>query len=126
MKLTSKLLALAIVAGGTMFAQPRLSVGIRVGGYAQPPVYNSGYSYGNGYGYDRPPMPGPGYLWVDGYWGVNHGHRFWNQGYWSAPVYREYRRDFDRHDFVRRDFDRRDDRRDYRRDDRRDDYRDRR
>ena len=35
MKLTAKLMALAIVAGGTMFAQPRLTVGIGVGGYAE-------------------------------------------------------------------------------------------
>jgi hypothetical protein len=38
-----RLLAVALVAGGTMFAQSRLSIGVRIGGYGpgsyRPPAY---------------------------------------------------------------------------------------
>jgi hypothetical protein len=62
MKTKLRLLAVALIAGGTMFAQSRLSIGVSVGGYgpgAYPPPTYAQY---------RPPCPGPGYAWVDGYW----------------------------------------------------------
>lgn len=68
--------AAATMAGGTLFAQPRVSVGIGVGGYAPgyaPPAYDQYV----------PPCPGPGYVWVDGYW-APQGQ--WIAGYWRAPV----------------------------------------
>jgi len=52
----TKLLAMMLLAGGSMFAQTRFSVGI---GFNQPaPVYAS----------NIPPCPGPGYTWLNGYW----------------------------------------------------------
>ena len=96
MKTKLRLLAVALIAGGTMFAQSRLSVGVSVGGYgpgAYPPP---------AYGQYRPLYPGPGYSWVDGYWAFNRGHRSWTAGFWQAPrfvqrysysAYRDYRRD---------------------------------
>ncbi len=71
----TKLLAMMLLAGGSMFAQSRFSVGI---GFNQPaPVYAS----------NIPPCPGPGYTWVDGYWSQNYGQPVWIAGYWSAPVF---------------------------------------
>ena len=52
----TKLLAMMLLAGGAVFAQPRFSVG--VGFNAGPAVYAS----------NIPPCPGPGYTWANGYW----------------------------------------------------------
>jgi hypothetical protein len=83
MKTKLKVLAVALIAGGTMFAQPRISVGIGVGGYGPgaypPPAYAQQYA---------PPCPGPDYTWVDGYWGPRN---VWVAGFWRAPVYPSYR-----------------------------------
>ena len=73
-----KLLAMMLLAGGSMFAQTRVSVGIGFGGhgaglYQPPPSYAS----------NIPPCPGPGYSWVDGYWAQNHGRNTWVAGYWN-------------------------------------------
>ena len=59
----TKLLAMMLLAGGSMFAETRLSIGIGFGGhgagfYQPPPSYAS----------IIPPCPGPDYTWVDGYW----------------------------------------------------------
>ena len=35
----------------------------------------------------RPPMPGAGYVWVDGYWGPDHGRYVWIPGVWQRPPY---------------------------------------
>jgi hypothetical protein len=81
-----KLLALALLAGGTIFAGPRVAIGVQIGspyGYYEPPVavYDSpDYAY-------VPPCPGPGYSWVDGYWYFSGPRRLWRAGYWAAPVY---------------------------------------
>lgn len=70
-----KLLAMVLLVGGAVFAQPRFSVGI---GFDQaPPAYAS----------NIPPCPGPGYTWVDGYWSRNYGQPVWIAGYWNAPVF---------------------------------------
>jgi hypothetical protein len=75
----TKLLALVLLAGGTMFGQSRFSVGIGV----------------------VPPCPGPGYVWVDGGW---HLHR----DYRVAPHYDYGRRESFHRDRDRdRDHDRR-------------------
>ena len=121
MKITSKLLAIALVAGGSMFAAPRLSIGISVGGHAQSYV---------------PPCPGPGYTWVDGYWSPQSGRNVWTAGFWRAPQVRvaprfvQPPRDYDRA-FIHRDDRRNDDHRNdnhrndnHRNDDRNDDHRD--
>jgi len=87
MKINTKLLALALMAGGTMFAQPRVSIGVGVGvggGYA--PAYASDYYGAPAYAQQyAPPCPGPGYTWVDGYWTPQGGRRVWTSGFWRAP-----------------------------------------
>jgi hypothetical protein len=74
----TKLLAMMLLAGGSMFAQTRISVGIGFGGhgagfYQPPPSYAS----------NIPPCPGPDYNWVDGYWSQNYGRNTWIAGYWN-------------------------------------------
>jgi hypothetical protein len=82
MKTKWNLLAVALIAGGTMFAQPRVAIGIGVGGYGPgaypPPAYAQQYVS---------PCPGPGYAWVDGYWGPQG----WRAGFWRAPYVNTYR-----------------------------------
>src|SRR5216683_2991674 len=53
-QMKKKLMVLALLAGGTMFAQTRFSIGINVGGYGRPYAPASSY-----YVYDRPACPGP-------------------------------------------------------------------
>lgn len=61
----TKLLAVLLLAGSSLFAAPRVFVGIGVGiggyvgpAYAPPAVRVAVV----------PPCPGPGYAWVGGYW----------------------------------------------------------
>jgi hypothetical protein len=74
----TKLMALFLmVAGGSLFAQPRFAIGVSLGApayYAPAPV---AVAY-------RPPCPGPGYVWVDGY---RDGYGRWFAGYWASPPY---------------------------------------
>jgi hypothetical protein len=85
MKTKLGVLAVALIAGGTMFAQTRLSIGVGVGGfgpgYYPPPAYSQYV----------PPCPGPGYSWVDGYWTPQSGRNVWIAGFWRAPIGRSYR-----------------------------------
>jgi hypothetical protein len=85
MKTKLRILAVALIAGGTMFAQPRLSVGIGVGGYGP------GYYPPPAYAQYQPPCPGPDYTWVDGYWGPQGGRNIWFDGYWRRPYASGYR-----------------------------------
>jgi len=93
----TKLIAGLILAGSSLFAGPRISVGV---GFGTPvaPAYVAPAYVAPAY---VPPCPGPDYVFIDGYW----QHR---------PVieHREFRdddrRDFDRRDNDRRDFDRHD------------------
>ena len=64
------MLAMMFLAGGSLFAAPRVAVGIGFG--APAPVVAA-----------RPACPGPGYAWVDGYYAPNHN---WVPGYWAPPV----------------------------------------
>jgi WXXGXW repeat (2 copies) len=84
----TKLLAFLLLAGGTAFAGPRFSFGVRVGGYLPAPAPIVAYApmpapvvaY-------APPCPGPGYTWVAGYW-YPAGQRWaWRAGYWTRPPY---------------------------------------
>ena len=98
-----KLMVLALLAGGSMFAQTRFSIGINVGGYGRP------YAPVSSYVYDRPACPGPDYSWVDGYWSQDRGRNFWVAGSWQRrPNYYTRGRDWDRdRDYNRgRDWDR--------------------
>ena len=77
----TKLLALTLFAGSSMFAGTHISIGFGVGGYhpAPPPPRVVAYV---------PRSPGFGYVWVPGYW-YPHGRRYeWRAGFWSRPPYR--------------------------------------
>ncbi|HEX4273778.1 MAG TPA: YXWGXW repeat-containing protein [Bryobacteraceae bacterium] len=69
-----KLLALAFVMAGSLFAQ--VSLGIRIGPPPAPRVVRV-----------RPVAPGPGFTWVEGYWYPVSGRYRWHEGYWSRPPY---------------------------------------
>jgi WXXGXW repeat (2 copies) len=78
----TKLMAMMLLAGGSMFAQTRVSVGIGFGGhgagfYPPPPAYASYI----------PPCPGPDYIWVDGYWSPDYGRNTWVAGYWNRQPF---------------------------------------
>jgi hypothetical protein len=84
----SKLLALFLLAGSSLFARGHFSIGIGVGGY---------YPYGGYYGgYYAPPIaaygPGPVYgapgnVWINGYYYPVGARRVWRAGYWATPPY---------------------------------------
>ena len=80
----TKLLALLILAGTSLFAAPRVVVGIGLGGYgngyyaAPPPPPVVTYA---------PPCPSPGYTWVAGYWYPAGPRYSWRAGYWVRPPY---------------------------------------
>ena len=77
----TKLLALALLAGGSLFAETRFTISIGSGGY------NRGYFRPAPYAIVQPPCPGQGYSWVDGYYG---GRNAWVPGYWARPQYNSY------------------------------------
>src|SRR5712692_7085639 len=84
----TKLLAVGLLAAGSLFAETRFSIGIGVGGYGPayypppPPVVV----------YAPPAYPGPEYTWVDGYWYPVGPRYSWHAGYWARPPYgRGYR-----------------------------------
>lgn len=72
----TKLMAMLMVAGGSLFAQTHFSIGVNIGGprYAAPFAV-AAY---------RPVSPGPGYVWIDGY---TDGYGQWVNGYWALPPY---------------------------------------
>jgi hypothetical protein len=74
----TKLMALLLVAGGTLLAETHVAIGVRVGG---PAVY--GYAGAPVVAY-RPACPGPGYVWISGY---HDGYGRWFDGYWTMPPY---------------------------------------
>jgi hypothetical protein len=76
------LLAMVLLAGGSMFAQSRFSIGIGTGGYA--PGYYAQYSSVQAV---VPPCPGPDYNWVGGYWSPYGGRNTWASGYWARQPY---------------------------------------
>ena len=82
----SKLLALFLLAGSSIFAGPRIGIGfgINVGGgyYAPPPPPPPVVSYAVPY------APGPEYSWVGGYWYPSGPRYAWRPGYWARPPYR--------------------------------------
>ncbi len=71
----TKLLALLILAGGSLVAAPRVVVGI---GFAPPPPPVAAYVA---------PSPDPGYTWVAGYWYPSGPSYAWRAGYWVRPPY---------------------------------------
>jgi hypothetical protein len=88
----TKLLAMLLMAGSTMFAGVRFGVGIGVG--VPAPVVVAPV---------MPPCPGPGYVWSGGvwvapafrgaYWGGPH---YYGGRYYAHPVARGYARGYRR------------------------------
>jgi hypothetical protein len=78
----TRLVAILLLAGATMFAGPRVYVGLGVPGpvmaYAPPPPPVVAYA---------PPMPGPGYSYVAGYYYPAGARWAWRPGYWARPPY---------------------------------------
>jgi hypothetical protein len=72
--MTKKLLAIALLAIGSVLAQ--VSIGVRIGPPPPPRVVRV-----------RPPIPGPEYVWVDGYWYAAGNRYKWHDGYWTRPPY---------------------------------------
>jgi hypothetical protein len=71
----TKLIATLMLAGSSLFAGPRVFMGLNVGVPVAPLAV--GYAA---------PCPGPGYAWVDGGYTFVGGRRVFNRGYWRAPV----------------------------------------
>src|SRR5213594_4409229 len=85
--MTTKLLAIALLAGGSLFARTHVFVGIGIGGYqygyyvaAPPPPPPPMVVY-------APPCPGPEYTWINGYWYPAGPRYYWRAGYWTRPPY---------------------------------------
>ena len=79
----TKLLAMVLMAGSTMFAGVRFGVGIGIG--VPAPVFVAPVI---------PPCPGPGYVWSGGVWG---GPRYYGGHYYAPhPVARGYARGYRR------------------------------
>ena len=84
----SKLFVAALLlAGGSLFAAPRVVVGVGFGGYvgpapvvryAPPPVPVGAYVA---------PAPRPGYTWIGGYYYPVGARWAWHAGYWARPPY---------------------------------------
>ena len=93
-EMRTKLIVGLLLAGSSLFAAPRVAVGIGVGFAAPAPAYVAPAplypapvpaAY-----YAAPPAlvyaaPGPGYTWTAGYWYGFGPRRVWRPGYWVAP-----------------------------------------
>jgi hypothetical protein len=73
-KMKRKLLALVLLAGGSVFGG--ITIGIHIG---KPPAPRAEMA--------RPASPGSGYTFVAGYWYPVEGKYQWHDGYWSRPPY---------------------------------------
>jgi WXXGXW repeat (2 copies) len=87
-EMKTKLLALFLLAGGSLFAAHfSVGIGVGVGGYAPyggyyvaapPPVV----------AYAPPPVYArPGYTWINGYYYPVGARYVWRAGYWARPPY---------------------------------------
>jgi len=78
----SKLMALMLLAGSTMFGASRFSFGVNIGGPGyvvapRPPVA----------AYYAPPAPRVGCSWVGGHYYRAGGRYQWRAGSWARPPY---------------------------------------
>ncbi|MBV8847086.1 MAG: YXWGXW repeat-containing protein [Bryobacterales bacterium] len=83
----TKILALLLLGATSMFAGPRWSIGIGVGGFAP---------FGGFYAAAPPPAPfvapapafaSPGFTWIPGYYYPVGPRWVWRAGYWARPPY---------------------------------------
>ena len=84
--MNAKLLAVMLLAGGSLFAESDWSISFGVGGY------DPGYYYAAPpapYTAVITPCPGPDYIWVDGCWYPYDGQYVWNAGYWAKRPFRD-------------------------------------
>ena len=83
----TKILALFLFAGSTMFAGVRFGVGFGFGGFYRPaPIY----AYAPPpplVGYASPYYARPGYTWVAPYYYPVGPRYYWHAGYWARPPY---------------------------------------
>ncbi len=86
----TKLFAILLLAGSSLFARTHISIGVGFGGFYPPaPVY----AYAPPPAYYAPPVryvapyPGPGYTWVDGYYYPAGPRWAWRAGYWARRPY---------------------------------------
>lgn len=81
----TKLLALLLLAGSSLFAGTRVFFGVGIGPgygyYAAPPPPPPVVSYA------APAYPGPGYGWVNGYYYPAGPRWSWRAGYWAPRPY---------------------------------------
>jgi len=86
----TKLLALVLLASGTMFARSHVSIGVSIGGYGGGGYYVAAPPPPVVY-YASPRSPGPGYVFVQGYY-YPVGNRYeYRRGYWTRPPHRNAR-----------------------------------
>jgi hypothetical protein len=79
LNMKSKLLALALLAGTSVFAAPAVGIGVGIELGAPPPPPHVRVV--------RPVMPGPGYVWVNGFYEPVGGQYRWREGYWASRPY---------------------------------------
>jgi len=92
MVMRGKLFAILLLAGSSLIAGPRWSIGFGFGYAPAPvPVYvappapiYAAPAYAPAY---VPPMPGPGYSWIGGYWYPSGPRWAWHTGYWARRPY---------------------------------------
>lgn len=79
----TKLMAMALLAGSSLFAAPRIAIGFGFGVPVAPApvIVAPPVAY-------VPPCPGPGYVWIGGSWIFRGGPEVVRPGYFHAPVYR--------------------------------------
>lgn len=82
----TKLMAMALLAGSSLFAAPSIRIGVGIGVPVAPGPVVVAPAY-------VPPCPGPGYMWIGGSWVFRGGPHVVLPGNFHAPVYRG-RRDF--------------------------------
>ncbi len=94
LNIKSKLAALALLAGSSVFAAPAVGVGIGIEIGAPPPPPHVRVV--------RPPLPGPNYAWVNGFYEPVGGQYRWRgraigrrgpyaHAVWVAPRYSGHR-----------------------------------
>jgi hypothetical protein len=90
----TKLFAILLLAGSSLFARSHFSIGIGIGGYGYYPpapvyVYSPPptYVYAPPVRYVAPPYPGPDYAWIDGYYYPAGPRWVYRSGYWARRPY---------------------------------------